>query len=579
MDKKPLSFGKTMLASGLGMILAFVVIGILGMLVMVGSIAALSSKSAPSATQNDTFLKLDLTKTLTEQNPGELQNLFSNNDGIGLISVLRALEYAKHDDRVLGVYLYFGTISNLSWGQSEELRMALEDFQTAGKPVVAYADSYSQTGYYVATLADHLLLGTAGQVDLRGIAAQPMFYKDLLDKYDVHMDLIRPRSNAYKSAGETYTMNHISEANKEQIRAYITSIWNHVSEQIAHARHTEQATVNQWADQLYGYLPEKAVESGIVDSLCVEKDARNLQESVYGMKHIQDIEKYAAAIPYTRNSDQIAIIYAEGDVVSGTSKSIQTAVYGDDIAQAFDDAADDRSIKAIVLRVNSPGGAVLASETMTAAVERAKEKKPVIVSMSNLAASAGYEISCNATKIVALPTTLTGSIGVFAAIPEVGTALKKHLGITTDTVLTNRNAAGVNGLRPMTSETREVMQNNIESFYRTFVGRVAKGRNMTFAQVDEIARGRVWTGSDALGLGLVDTLGNFATALSIAAQEAQIENYSIVEFPKEKHVMNQIMDLMGGAKLSQEPDLASLLRQWAGMETYQARIPFILNIE
>lgn len=583
MEQKPLSFFKTMLASGLGMLIVGVITTILAFIIMIGTITSMAvSGKTSSPVKNNTFLKIDLTQHLSERQPSDLQQLLANEGSMGLIQILKALDYAKTDDKILGVYLYMGSGTMQSWGQSEELRLALESFKQSGKPIVSYADSYSQTGYYVATAADHLLMGSAGQVDLRGIAAQPMFYKDLLDKWDIHMDLIRPRNNAYKSAGEAYTMNHMSEANREQIRTYITSIWNYVSQQIAQARSLTQAQVNNLADNLTGYMAEQAVQQQLIDTLCFEHSAMALMEQKYAMKQLKDVDDYANNIIYTNNSNKIAIIYAEGDVVTGTNTGMKTAVYGDEIAKAFDDAAKDNSIKAIVLRVNSPGGAVLASETMTAAVMRAKEKKPVVVSMSDVAASAGYEISCNATKIVALPTTLTGSIGVFAAIPEVGTALKKHLGITTDTVMTNKNASGVNGMRPMSPKTREIMQQDIEDFYKTFIGRVAYGRNMKVEDVDAIARGRVWTGADAIKIGLVDTLGSLATAISIAAEEAQVGSFALVEFPKQKDLMTQLVEITGGKieenKMSAIPFAQELIR-WTNMEPMQARLPYILNIE
>ena len=259
------------------------------------------------------------------------------------------------------------------------------------------------------------------------------------------------------------------------------------------------------------------------------------------------------------------------------------------MAKALDKAAEKESVKAIVLRVNSPGGAVTASEIMTAAVMRAKAKKPVIVSMSDLAASAGYEISCNATKIVALPTTLTGSIGVFGTIPEVGTALKKHLGIATDTVMTNANSGGIDVMRPMSAKNRAVLEQSIEDFYITFITRVANGRGMKVEDVDKIARGRVWTGADAIKIGLVDTLGNFETAINIAAAEAKLKHYKLVYYPEHKDLLTDILELTGNsearAKLlnkhmkSPINSLYQELEYWATMEPLQARLPFILNME
>lgn len=595
--KEPMGFGKTMLASALGMAIGFFVINIVGfflmMVLIVGMAAGISSTSTDTVkVKPNTFLKLDLSTAIAERTPGELQQLFAEDESAGIIDILAALQAAQTDKAIRGIYLYLGAGSAQSWGQTEELRLALQEFKaSSNKPIIAYADGYNQTGYYLASIADIVMMHPAGVLDWRGIAAQPMFYGDLLKKYSVEMDLIRPTSNAYKSAGETYTMNHMSEANKEQIRTYITSIWNHVVADISATRNLSVAELNTFADNLSLNNPYSAVAAGMIDTLGFEHDIKSIMKDRYKMKHMLDLTKYAKTISST-GDEKIAVVYAEGNVVTGTNKSgFQSGVFGDDVAKALDDAANDDDIKAIILRVNSPGGAVIASEIMTAAVMRAKAKKPVIVSMSDLAASAGYEISCNATKIVALPTTLTGSIGVFATIPQVGEALRKHLGITTDTVMTNANAGGVNGLRPMSPLTRKTMQQSIEDFYQTFIGRVAKGRGMKVEDVDQIARGRVWTGADAIKIGLVDTLGGFNTAVAIACQEAKIDpsDCRLVNFPEDKDLWNQILDITGSSEEVVQMRTHRLMGKELGsayedllyfstMEPMQARLPYSLDI-
>lgn len=593
---KPLGFFKTMLASGLGMLCAFVVINILGFIMMIFMMIALATSSDSSMpVSRNTFLKIDLTKTIPERSLSELQTLSSASSShtIGLVEMLQSIELAGSDDNIDGIYLYLGSITTQSWGQSEELRMALEQFKEySGKPVIAYADSYNQSGYYIASVADRIYLHPAGQLDWRGIAAQPMFYKDLLDKFDIHVDLIRPSNNAYKSAGETYIMNHMSEANKEQVRAYITSIWRHITDNIGATRQISADTLNVLADNLACYNPSNAIRYGLIDTLAFEYDAKKQMKEQYGMEHVVEIDNYLPRQVKRNSHNQIAVVYAEGDVVPGTGNSFQTAVYGDDVAKAIDNAVEDKDVKAIILRVNSPGGAVTASEIMTAAVERAVRVKPVIVSMSDVAASAGYEISCNATKIVALPTTLTGSIGVFATVPEIGDMLRKHLGITTDTVKTNHNSEGLSGMRTMSPTTRLAMQQSIEDFYQTFIGRVAKGRGLTVEAVDNIARGRVWTGAEAVKIGLVDTLGGFNTAVSMACKAAGIDEdqYELRDFPAKKGLFEELfstvsdedarMQLFGHRTQVQELDDAiEELRYWSTMQYYQARMPFILNLK
>ena len=434
-----------------------------------------------------------------------------------------------------------------SWGSGSELRDALACFQQSGKPVVAYATAYTQGEYYMASLADRICLHPSGMIDFRGMGAEVMYYKDLLDKLGVEMQLIRPESCAYKSAGEVYTLNHMSDANREQIRAYIGSIWRTASAAIAASRGMEVADINRIADDLSGFMADGAQANRLVDTLCFEEDVRHMLKEEFGGKQLLPLEKYAVNVKKAPNKakDAVAVIYAEGNVVDGTSKGFNTAVYGDDIVKALREAADDDEVKAIVLRVNSPGGQATASESMTHAVMAAREKKPVIVSMGDLAASAGYEMSCMADVIVAQPTTITGSIGVFGTVPNVGKLMKQKLGLNTDTVGTNRNSNSLSALRPLSPAAMAMWTKNVEDFYKVFVGRVAEGRHMSYDEVHQIARGRVWTGSDAIGIGLVDTLGGIDLALSIAAEKAGLENYKVKDFPEEKDAFTQLTELLG----------------------------------
>jgi len=383
----------------------------------------------------------------------------------------------------------------------------------------------------------------------------------------------------------------MSDANREQVRSYINSIWDYAVAAMAANRGLTVQQLNTVADNLGGFLPNEALKNGLVDTLCFAQDIKQMMNERYGVKKIVKANRYAETVNQTKakeGGDQIALIYAEGNVVPGKSNGTATAVYGDDIVKALTDAAKDEKVKAIVLRVNSPGGAVTASESMTHAVREAKKVKPVVVSMSGLAASAGYEISCFGTKIVAHPTTLTGSIGVFATLPEVGNLLHQKLGITTDTVMTNRNSTGLSIYRPLSTDARNMLQRNVEDFYITFTQRVADGRGLTRTYVDSIARGRVWTGLQAKEIGLVDTLGGLPLALSIAAEEAGIdyEKSTVKVFPKEKRLWEQVMDQMDDSKeeeikarLNAVIPFYSELEQWSQMEPLQARLPFLIKID
>ena len=538
----------TMLATAVGVVIVSALGGLISFLMMIAMVASLSSMDKESAAvlKDGTILIVDLAKISGDRSATGLQASLSETKTIGLIDAENVIRAAANDDKIKGILLKDGGLG-ISWGSLTELRAALEDFAASEKPIVAYATTYSQGGYYVASLSDRICLHPSGMIDFRGMGAEVMYYKDLLDKLGVEMQLIRPESCAYKSAGEVYTLNHMSDANREQIRAYIASIWRTATEAIAASRGMEVLDVNRIADDLSGFMADGALAQRLVDTLCFEEDVRHMLKEEYGGKQLLPMEKYASNVKKTPNKakEAIAVIYAQGNVVDGSSKGFNEGVYGDDIVKALRQAVDDDDVKAIVLRVNSPGGQATASESMTHAVIAAREKKPVIVSMGDLAASAGYEMSCMADVIVAQPTTITGSIGVFGTIPNVGKLMSQKLGLNTDTVCTNRNAAGLSIYRPLSPAAKALWTKNVEDFYKVFVGRVAEGRHMTYDEVHQIARGRVWTGADAIGIGLVDTLGGINLALSIAAEKASLSDYKVKEFPKEKDTWTQLSELFG----------------------------------
>jgi protease-4 len=593
-EQKPLGFGKTMLASAVGVIIAFAVLNIIAFIICLGMLASALSSSMENTTPisgSNLAVELDLTQPVSERKPNEIMALFGEKGGTSIEQLLATIESAAKDDRVDALYLHLGG-SNMVWAQAEELQEAFARFRDrCDKPILAYGETMTQPEYYLATGANLLAVHPSGVIEFRGMGAEAIFYKGLLDKLGVHMELIRPTSCAYKSAGETYVRSNMSDANREQVRSYINSIWDYAVAAMAANRGLTVQQLNTVADNLGGFLPNEALKNGLVDTLCFAQDIKQMMNERYGVKKIVKANRYAETVNQTKakeGGDQIALIYAEGNVVPGKSNGTATAVYGDDIVKALTDAAKDEKVKAIVLRVNSPGGAVTASESMTHAVREAKKVKPVVVSMSGLAASAGYEISCFGTKIVAHPTTLTGSIGVFATLPEVGNLLRQKLGITTDTVMTNRNSTGLSIYRPLSTDARNMLQRNVEDFYITFTQRVADGRGLTRTYVDSIARGRVWTGLQAKEIGLVDTLGGLPLALSIAAEEAGIdyEKSTVKVFPKEKRLWEQVMDQMDDSKeeeikarLNAVIPFYSELEQWSQMEPLQARLPFLIKID
>lgn len=597
----------TMLASALGMVIVSIVAGIVMfamMMLMVASVAKMDSKELVPV-RAGSVLKVDLGRISGDRTQSGLSMSLGGGKTVGLMDAVCAIHHAANDDRINLIYLTDDGLSDLSWGSLTELRAALDDYRASGKTIVAYATAWSQGGYYVASVADRVCLHPSGMVDFRGMGGEVMYYKDLLDKLGVEMQLIRPESCAYKSAGEVYTLNHMSAANREQIRAYISSIWSTATQAIAASRKMEVSQLNAIADNLSGYLAEDAQRNGLVDALRFEADVRQELKDKHDGKQLLPLEEYAKnfnlASANRAAKDKIAVIYAEGNVVDGSARGMDQGVYGDDIVKALCQAAEDKTVKAIVLRVNSPGGQATASESMTHAVMQAREKKPVIVSMGDLAASAGYEMSCMADVIVAQPTTITGSIGVFGTLPNVGKLLNQKLGLHPDTVSTNRNANGLSIMRPLSPAAMAMMERNVEDFYKVFVGRVAEGRGMSYDAVHQIARGRVWTGVDAKRIGLVDTLGGMDLALSIAAEKAGIDKYAVRTYPAEKDVWTQLQELLGDAP---DSDLNLLAKGWiayrwktasksqktlskleqdllfvAHSEGVQARVPFVLVAE
>lgn len=590
-EQKPLGFGKTMLASAVGFIIGIMALNIISFIFIIGMLASALSSSMDDSTPitgNQLAVELNVSGAVSEAEPNELMALFGNEATCSLTQMLCAIDNAATDKRVKALYLHFGA-SDLSWAQAEELKDALKAFRAqCDKPIIAYGESLTQPEYYLATAADKIAVHPSGLVEFKGLGAEYIFYKGLLDKLGVHMELIRPTSCAYKSAGEVYTRTDMSDANREQVRSYINSTWQYVSQNIAASRNMTVEQINAIADNLTGFLADDAMKSGLVDTLCFAQDIKNTFRDRYEVKKIVTAKRYAMDVKKKDTDSRIAVIYAEGQVVPGKNTNGNTAVYGDDIVKALNDAAKDKKVKAIVLRVDSPGGAVTASEDMTHAVIEAKKVKPVIVSMSALAASAGYEISCFGTKIVAQPTTITGSIGVFATLPEVGQLLRNKLGITTDTVMTNKNSTGLTLMRPLSADARAMLQKNVEDFYITFTQRVADGRGLTREYVDSIGRGRVWTGLQAKELGLVDTLGGMTLALHIAAEEAGVDysKCSLKTFPEKKSMWELLMNRVNAneeeelkARLNAIVPFYDELVMWSNMEPLQARLPFAIRLD
>lgn len=595
------SFFNFMFASCLGcflssMLVIFVLIGIF-------SSISFSDTEQTVAIENNSVLYINLDAPIYDR---EIENLetFSTNllsdeivKPIGLTEFMEVIRRAKTDDRIKAIYLQMSMLQTNGWATVEEIRQVLLDFKSSGKKVYAYSDMFiTQNAYYLATVADKIYLNPAGNLALTGLGAEVMYYKDLFDKLDIDVELIRPRNNSYKSAGETYISNKMSEENREQIKAYISDIWNYVSQNIVEARKLQSIdTFNAKVSRLEYFLPKQALDNGLVDSLTFKTNVEQIivdevkkQFSINSLSakvNFVKYNKYRKTIPavFKKQQNNIAVIYAYGDVNQGKGSSL--SIGSETLMRAIEKAANDNSVKAIVLRVNSPGGDAIASELITNEVIKAKKLKPVIVSMGDVAASAGYEMSSNADLIVASPITITGSIGVFGIMPNIARTLKNNVGLTFDTVKTNDNAI-ISLTTPRSPQSKLMLQMNVENFYDNFITRVAQGRKLEKTYVDSIARGRVWSATDAKELGLVDEFGGLNKAIVLAAKKAGVEQYGIVAYPKQKDILTQLLETV-----SEESDLQEFIKGDNVLEQFnkkieklsqnqgvQARIPYIINL-
>lgn len=595
------SFFNFMFASCLGcflssMLVIFVLIGVF-------SSISFSDTEQTVAIENNSVLYINLDAPIYDREVEDLEtfstNLLSDEivKPIGLTEFMEVIRKAKTDENIKAIFLQMSMLQTNGWATVDEIRQVLLDFKTSGKKVYAYSDMFiTQNAYYLATVADKIYLNPAGNLALTGLGAEVMYYKDLFDKLDIDVELIRPRNNSYKSAGETYISNKMSEENREQIKAYISDIWNYVSQNIVEARKLQSIdTFNAKVSRLEYFLPKQALDNGLVDSLTFKTNVEQIivdevkkQFSINSLSakvNFVKYNKYRKTIPavFKKQQNNIAVIYAYGDVNQGKGSSL--SIGSETLMRAIEKAANDNSVKAIVLRVNSPGGDAIASELITNEVIKAKKLKPVIVSMGDVAASAGYEMSSNADLIVASPITITGSIGVFGIMPNIARTLKNNVGLTFDTVKTNDNAI-ISLTTPRSPQSKLMLQMNVENFYDNFITRVAQGRKLEKTYVDSIARGRVWSATDAKELGLVDEFGGLNKAIVLAAKKAGVEQYGIVAYPKQKDILTQLLE-----SVSEESDLQEFIKGDNALEQFnkkieklsqnqgvQARIPYIINL-
>ncbi|WP_196016759.1 signal peptide peptidase SppA [Alistipes senegalensis] len=490
------------------------------------------------AVHPESILKIDFSEVLTDAPSSDplagidLMTLQTTRQ-LSLFKALRAIEAAGADDRIKGIYLRMNGGGGVTGSALlEELREALLEFKQSGKFIVAYNETYSQGQYYLASVADKIYLQPEGGMEWSGLASDVMFYKGLLDKLDLRAEVFRPTACKYKSAVEPFILDKMSAANREQMQALVNSMWGTISGAVCESRGIDSVKMRRITDNLQVTLPEEALEYGFVDSLLYEDQMEDVFAELgvsddYDFITLGDYASQVGADLKNISADQVAIVYADGQIVDGEGYGKE--IYGNTLAAKIAGVRDDEKVKAVVLRVNSPGGSALASDVIWREVELLRAEKPVVVSMGSYAASGGYYISCPADVIVADKLTLTGSIGVFGMILDTREALKNKLGITIDGVQSNASSSFL-ATQPLTPVQRSMIMRGVDKVYTTFTNDVAEGRNLPIEKVLDIAGGRVWSGADALGIGLIDTYGGLKTAIALAVDKADLgDNYRVTE--------------------------------------------------
>lgn len=589
-------FLKYTLATVTGLVLTGVVFFIFGIVALLGM-----TFSEPAATQvtPHSVMMLQLKGSLTERSQEDpLAFLLGDTyQGYGLNDVLAAIRKAKEHPDIEGIYIQAGYL-NAGFASLEEIRNALLDFKESGKSIVTYADTYTQGLYYLSSVADKVLLNPKGMIEWKGLAASPVFYKELLEKVGVEMQVFKV--GTYKSAVEPYIATEMSDANREQVSMYIHSIWQHMVKQVAEARQQTPQRLNEAADEMLMFQPaEKCLTYGLADALVYKDEVEDLLKqqcglneddevnylSLEAMKHLQNAQ------PKDKSGQIVAVYYASGQIVDYAVESPLTAgnepmIVANKVIADLKKLQKNDDVKAVVLRINSPGGSAYASEQIWHAVSQLKREKPVIVSMGDYAASGGYYMACNADTIVAQPTTLTGSIGIYGMFPNTQ-KLTEKLGVHFDGVKTNRYADFGSFGRGLNEGEKGLMQRYVNEGYDLFLTRCANGRLMTKEAVDKVAQGRVWTGADALERGLVDVLGGLDTAIGIAARKAQVESYTLQAFPKQSGFLEALLEMNPTVYLQrmylggQAAELYSTLQRinhWDCYDPIQAIVPYDLSI-
>lgn len=588
------NFFKQVLATVVGLIAFGAIVTFMGIISIVGMIA--SGNSTPEVSNNSVMV-LNLSGVIDEQGQEDFLGTLTGNtmSNLGLDNMLSAIKKAKDNDKIKGIYIEAG-ILQAGYATMQEIRNALLDFKKKGKWIVAYGDTYTQGTYYIASAADKVYLNPKGMIDWHGLGAQPQFYKDLMAKFGVRYQVVKV--GTYKSFTETYTEDKMSDANRTQVSAYINGTWNNICKAVSESRKISTDSLNAYADRLITFEPaENILKYKMVDGLIyadqvkdeikkmlkIGKDKKIKQIGLSEMANIKDKKA---------KGDEIAVYYAYGSIVQSGAASVlsqEHSIVGPEVCKDLEDLMNDDDVKAVVVRINSGGGDAYASEQLWHQMVELKKKKPVVVSMGDYAASGAYYMSCPANWIVAQPNTLTGSIGIFAAIPDMSGLITQKLGVKFDEVKTNRNSTFGNVMaRPFNDEELDYLQAYVNRGYQLFRQRVADGRRQKTADIEKVAQGRVWLGSDALKIKLVDELGGLNQAVAKAASLAKLKEYHTKNYPAVPSWTEQLMASAGRNNYLDEQlrltlgDLYEpfvMLRSMNEREVLQARIPFVLNIK
>ena len=536
---------KQFLKFTLATIVGITIVTFIGFFLLFGIIGAIAaSGESTTILKPNSVYQLDLNGILEDRSKDdsftrafEKAYAGSSTATLGLDDILSNIEKAKNNSNIIGIYLKGGMLSG-GYASIKEIRDALIDFKETGKFVVAYADAYSQRNYYLASAADEVLLNTIGMLDWKGIASQTTFYKNTLEKLGIEMQIVKV--GTFKSAVEPYTNTKMSDENRHQVTTFTSSIWNEIVNAVSLSREISSENLNKYADELLIYQPvEKAVEYALVDALVYAEQVKDIIKLYAGGEDVNFVKHSAMTnvpndVKYEK--DRVAVIYAVGGIDMGSKDGIVS----EDLVKTIQEVAENDAVKAVVFRVSSPGGSAYGSEQIWHALQELKAKKPLIVSMGDYAASGGYYIACGADSIFAQPNTLTGSIGVFGTIPNLK-GLNEKLGFSFDGVKTNKLSDAISINRAFTPEERNIMQSYVNRTYELFTQRCADGREMSVEQIKAIAEGRVWTGEDALKIGLVDGLAGLPEVIRIAADKADLLSYRVVSYPEKEDFMTQLM--------------------------------------